>query len=65
MRVSPILFPSRTTSQHAAGTTSLAMSLTGLPRTALPTDIRRLCGKSKIENVVNGALSFSPLYPMQ
>ncbi|KAH9900996.1 hypothetical protein C8Q73DRAFT_226809 [Cubamyces lactineus] len=42
---------------------ALTIGLSGLPRTALPSDIRRLCGKSKIENVVNVTLEHERFRP--
>ncbi|KAI0780865.1 hypothetical protein BD413DRAFT_608095 [Trametes elegans] len=37
--------------------------LSGLPRTALPTDLRRLCGKSKVENVVDAGIHYTHFRP--
>ncbi|KAI0331126.1 hypothetical protein GY45DRAFT_1322836 [Cubamyces sp. BRFM 1775] len=45
------------------GSSSLTVGLAGLPRTALPSDLRRLCGKSKIENVVNASIEHERFRP--
>ncbi|KAI0647112.1 hypothetical protein C8Q79DRAFT_1009253 [Trametes meyenii] len=39
------------------------IQLLGLPRTALPNDLRRLCGKSKVENVANAAIDYHRFRP--
>ncbi|KAI0670319.1 hypothetical protein C8Q78DRAFT_1079296 [Trametes maxima] len=39
------------------------VQLLGLPRTALPNDLRRLCGKSRVENVANAAIDYHRFRP--
>ncbi|KAI8998580.1 hypothetical protein BD414DRAFT_512189 [Trametes punicea] len=39
------------------------VELSGLPRTALPHDLRRLCGKSKVENVGSVAIDYERFRP--
>ncbi|KAI0374960.1 hypothetical protein BV20DRAFT_961198 [Pilatotrama ljubarskyi] len=42
---------------------TLHIELSGLPRTALPHDLRRLCGKNKVENVANVAIDYKRFRP--
>lgn len=39
----------------AAVETRTTIALRGLPKTAIPADIRRLCVKGKVESIANGA----------
>ncbi|KAI0831367.1 hypothetical protein BC628DRAFT_1353406 [Trametes gibbosa] len=41
----------------------LHVQLFGLPRTALPNDLRRLCGKSKVENVDHASVEYRRFRP--
>lgn len=62
--VLPSIFSMREFTRRSGGPI-VSVNLKGLPRTALPNDVRRLCGKSKVENVSVGEHSarsrFSPL----
>ncbi|KAI0636905.1 hypothetical protein C8Q77DRAFT_1095102 [Trametes polyzona] len=44
-------------------TTKQHIKLSGLPRTALPDDLRRLCGKTKAENVAGVAIDYRRFRP--
>ncbi|KAI0362182.1 hypothetical protein OH77DRAFT_1388337 [Trametes cingulata] len=48
---------------HVGRAPKLHVELSGLPRTALPHDLRRLCGKSKVENVTNAAIDYKRFRP--
>ncbi|TFK92120.1 hypothetical protein K466DRAFT_261875 [Polyporus arcularius HHB13444] len=52
----------RTATQATRGL-KLHVGLTGLPRTALQTDLQRLCGKAKVENVSHVALNYKRFKP--
>ncbi|RPD66203.1 hypothetical protein L226DRAFT_530319 [Lentinus tigrinus ALCF2SS1-7] len=41
----------------------LHVGLAGLPRTALPTDLQRFCGKAKVENVAHVAINYKRFRP--
>ncbi|OSC99092.1 hypothetical protein PYCCODRAFT_1416620 [Trametes coccinea BRFM310] len=44
-------------------TPRLNVEIRGLPRTAIPNDLRRLCGKASVENVSSGAVEYRRFRP--
>ncbi|KAI0721031.1 hypothetical protein C8T65DRAFT_253858 [Cerioporus squamosus] len=48
---------------QASQSVKLHIGLSGLPRTALPTDLQRLCGKAKVENVSHVAINYKRFRP--
>ena len=44
---------------HSGNLSSSHIGLANVPRTALPSDLLRLCGKAKVENVEHGALQLT------